>query len=240
MCIRDRFKISVCLGTACYVKGAGDIPVSYTHLWRCRWLPVPTSWKRGISQCQAMQRSSPRAMKSARLIWAGTDPLTYKTICACTMTYSGVLLQALLFSEECREVVLYETFTGQDFEGRKSKGRKRAEGGQFPQPSDGYPLSLIHIGCSPGDVISGSTPRFVRWKLPGRPDVYKRQIQKYSSLKVYNLQERIFKVTDMIEKPSPDKIMSLYSILGRCVLPPEIFSILEHTKPCLLYTSRCV
>ena len=56
-------------------------------------------------------------------------------------------------------------------------------------------------------------------------------IQKYSSLKVYNLQERIFKVTDMIEKPSPDKIMSLYSILGRCVLPPEIFSILEHTKP---------
>ena len=35
----------------------------------------------------------------------------------------------------------------------------------------------------------------------------------------------------MIEKPSPDKIMSLYSILGRCVLPPEIFDILEHTAP---------
>ena len=25
MCIRDRYKVSVCLGTACYVKGSGDI-----------------------------------------------------------------------------------------------------------------------------------------------------------------------------------------------------------------------
>jgi UTP--glucose-1-phosphate uridylyltransferase len=36
----------------------------------------------------------------------------------------------------------------------------------------------------------------------------------------------------MIEKPSsPEKVLSLYSILGRCVLPPEIFEILETTGP---------
>ncbi len=35
----------------------------------------------------------------------------------------------------------------------------------------------------------------------------------------------------MIEKPSPDKIMSLYSILGRCVLTPDIFEILDNTEP---------
>ena len=35
----------------------------------------------------------------------------------------------------------------------------------------------------------------------------------------------------MIEKPTKDKILSLYSILGRCVLPPKIFDILEHTAP---------
>ena len=33
----------------------------------------------------------------------------------------------------------------------------------------------------------------------------------------------------MIEKPSRDKIMSLYSILGRCVLTPDIFDILRNT-----------
>lgn len=61
--------------------------------------------------------------------------------------------------------------------------------------------------------------------------VSKKDISKYSSLKVEPLHDNCFKCTDMIEKPSPDKIMSLYSILGRCVLPPDIFTILDHTEP---------
>ena len=56
-------------------------------------------------------------------------------------------------------------------------------------------------------------------------------ISKYSSLKVEPLRDNWFLCTDMIEKPSPDKVMSLYSILGRCVLPPEIFDILDRTEP---------
>ncbi len=35
----------------------------------------------------------------------------------------------------------------------------------------------------------------------------------------------------MVEKPTPDKVLSLYSILGRCVLPPQIFEILDKTQP---------
>ena len=35
----------------------------------------------------------------------------------------------------------------------------------------------------------------------------------------------------MIEKPGEGQIMSLFSILGRCVLPPEIFDILDQTAP---------
>lgn len=61
--------------------------------------------------------------------------------------------------------------------------------------------------------------------------VTKEAITKYSSLKVEPLHDSFFKCTDMIEKPSPDKIMSLYSILGRCVLTPDIFEILEKTGP---------
>ncbi len=33
----------------------------------------------------------------------------------------------------------------------------------------------------------------------------------------------------MIEKPKPEEIMGNFSILGRVVLPPEIFDILEET-----------
>ena len=56
-------------------------------------------------------------------------------------------------------------------------------------------------------------------------------IGRYSSLAVDRLEDRVYKVTDMVEKPTPDKVLSLFSILGRCVLPPEIFEILARTKP---------
>ncbi|MGN0461185.1 MAG: UTP--glucose-1-phosphate uridylyltransferase GalU [Ruminococcus sp.] len=58
------------------------------------------------------------------------------------------------------------------------------------------------------------------------------EIHKYGSLKVENLHDNVFKCTDMVEKPqTPEEVLSCYSILGRCVLPPEIFGILENTKP---------
>lgn len=65
----------------------------------------------------------------------------------------------------------------------------------------------------------------------GIKEVSPQAILKYSSLAVTPLADKVFAVTDMIEKPTPDKILSLYSILGRCVLPPEIFAILEQTQP---------
>ncbi len=66
----------------------------------------------------------------------------------------------------------------------------------------------------------------------GIKSVPEKDIYKYSSLKVENIHDNIFKCTDMIEKPdTPDKVMSLYSILGRCVLTPDIFDILDNTAP---------
>lgn len=90
------------------------------------------------------------------------------------------------------------------------------------------------------DVIIGEDPacgqlirayeEFGRGVL-GVNQVSAEAITKYSSLKVDPIRDNYFLCTDMIEKPTPDKIMSLYSILGRCVLPPEIFDILYQTQP---------
>lgn len=63
----------------------------------------------------------------------------------------------------------------------------------------------------------------------GIKEVSREAIQKYSSLAVLPLADRTFAVSDMVEKPSEDEILSLYSILGRCVLPPDIFEILSKT-----------
>lgn len=66
----------------------------------------------------------------------------------------------------------------------------------------------------------------------GIREVTPEQIKKYSSMKLEPLQDGCFSITDMVEKPqTPEETLSLYSILGRCVLTPDIFDILEHTAP---------
>ncbi len=90
------------------------------------------------------------------------------------------------------------------------------------------------------DVIIGDDPacaqliraynEFGRAVL-GINKVTREDISKYSSLKVENIRENIFSCTDMIEKPSENEILSLYSVLGRCILTPDIFSILDKIKP---------
>lgn len=54
-------------------------------------------------------------------------------------------------------------------------------------------------------------------------------IVKYSSLALEPLEDKIFAVSDMNEKPTLETKFSNYSILGRCVLDSEIFDILEKT-----------
>ena len=56
-------------------------------------------------------------------------------------------------------------------------------------------------------------------------------ISKYSSLKVTELEDRIYKVSDMNEKPSPGEAFSEFAILGRYILTSEIFGLLENTPP---------
>ena len=63
----------------------------------------------------------------------------------------------------------------------------------------------------------------------GVSEVSDEAITKYCSLEVEHIEGNCYNCTDMIEKPSVEQIMSNYSILGRVVMPPEIFDILEDT-----------
>ena len=58
-------------------------------------------------------------------------------------------------------------------------------------------------------------------------------VQKYSSLKVEKLagEERVTFCTDMIEKPKPGEEFSNLSILGRVLLTPDIFDIIDALPP---------
>ncbi len=63
----------------------------------------------------------------------------------------------------------------------------------------------------------------------GIKEVPSEDVYKYCSLKVEHFEDNLYGISDMIEKPKPEQVFSNFSILGRCVLPSEIFDILEVT-----------
>lgn len=88
------------------------------------------------------------------------------------------------------------------------------------------------------DVIIGESPAIGELcdayekygkSVVGVKKVSDEDVVKYCSLKVEPLEDKIFAVSDMIEKPSVYNKFSNYAILGRCVLESEIFDILEKT-----------
>ncbi len=59
--------------------------------------------------------------------------------------------------------------------------------------------------------------------------VSENDIHKYSSMKVKHISGHDFELSDMIEKPSKEQVFSLYSILGRLILPPCIYTYIDNT-----------
>ena len=61
----------------------------------------------------------------------------------------------------------------------------------------------------------------------GVQEVAKENVDKYGILDVKYIEDRVYKVKDMVEKPSVDDAPSNIAILGRYIITPEIFNILE-------------
>lgn len=67
----------------------------------------------------------------------------------------------------------------------------------------------------------------------GVKPVSAEQLTKYCSLKVESLpgEENVYACSDMIEKPKPGEEFSNLSILGRVLLTPDAFDIIDNLEP---------
>ncbi|HVQ54873.1 MAG TPA: UTP--glucose-1-phosphate uridylyltransferase GalU [Thermoanaerobaculia bacterium] len=61
-------------------------------------------------------------------------------------------------------------------------------------------------------------------------EVPRAETRQYGIVAGEKVEDRVVKITDMVEKPSPDKAPSNLAIIGRYLLPPEIFQILDETR----------
>jgi UTP--glucose-1-phosphate uridylyltransferase len=62
-------------------------------------------------------------------------------------------------------------------------------------------------------------------------EVPKDQVYKYGVISGKEIESDIFMLDDMVEKPDNDKAPSNLAIIGRYILTPDIFEIIENTKP---------
>ena len=65
----------------------------------------------------------------------------------------------------------------------------------------------------------------------GVQEVKESEVSKYGIVECLKIEDRIYKVNDMIEKPEIEESPSNIAILGRYIITPNIFDVLEKTKP---------
>lgn len=65
----------------------------------------------------------------------------------------------------------------------------------------------------------------------GVQEVAKDDVNKYGIVEGKHIEDRVYKVKDLVEKPAIEEAPSNIAILGRYIISPRIFDILEHTAP---------
>lgn len=58
-----------------------------------------------------------------------------------------------------------------------------------------------------------------------------KNVDKYGIVDGLHIEDRVYKVKRLVEKPSVDEAPSNVAILGRYIITPQIFEILENTAP---------
>jgi len=62
-------------------------------------------------------------------------------------------------------------------------------------------------------------------------EVPEEEVHKYGVIAGEAMKDGLYRITDMVEKPAADKAPSNLAIIGRYILTPDIFDILENTAP---------
>ena len=67
--------------------------------------------------------------------------------------------------------------------------------------------------------------------LPIFQEVAKENVDKYGIVDGIQVSDRVYKVNNLVEKPKVNVAPSNVAILGRYIITPEIFDILDNTSP---------
>ncbi|MCY6958637.1 UTP--glucose-1-phosphate uridylyltransferase GalU [Clostridium sp. ZC22-4] len=90
------------------------------------------------------------------------------------------------------------------------------------------------------DVVDSETPCLkqlidcyseYKTSILGVQEVPTKDVDKYGIVRGIHIEDRVYKVKDLVEKPSVEESPSNIAILGRYIITPKIFDILDTTEP---------
>jgi len=86
---------------------------------------------------------------------------------------------------------------------------------------------------APKGVLSQMVEIYKRYQcsIVAIEEVDKEDTNKYGVIAGKEIEKNIFMISDMVEKPDPKDAPSNLAIIGRYILTPDIFDIIENTKP---------
>ncbi|WMJ81173.1 UTP--glucose-1-phosphate uridylyltransferase GalU [Clostridium sp. MB40-C1] len=90
------------------------------------------------------------------------------------------------------------------------------------------------------DVVDSETPCLkqlidcyseYKTSILGVQEVPTKDVDKYGIVRGIHIEDRVYKVKDLVEKPNVEEAPSNIAILGRYIITPKIFEILDRTEP---------
>ena len=87
--------------------------------------------------------------------------------------------------------------------------------------------------CDAGGVLTQMVKLYEKYEcsIVAIEEVPKEETNKYGVISGIEIEEGIFRIDNMIEKPDPKDAPSNMAIIGRYILTPDIFDILRETTP---------
>lgn len=88
-------------------------------------------------------------------------------------------------------------------------------------------------GNGNGGILSQMAALFAKYQCPivAIEEIDPSQTNRYGIIEGAQIEEGVYRVSNMVEKPDPAVAPSNLAIIGRYILTPDIFGIIENTAP---------
>jgi UTP--glucose-1-phosphate uridylyltransferase len=138
--------------------------------------------------------------------------------------------------DEIREIIKNCTFTYTRQNEMKGLGDAIYKGNVLVGFANPFAVILADDLCVNPDgdgILKQMVDLYNKYKccIVATMEVPNEEVHKYGVIEGSEIEDGVFMVSNMVEKPDNDKAPSNQAVIGRYILTPDIFEVIQNTKP---------